>query len=281
MLYLVATPIGNLGDITLRALEVLRDSHYILCEDTRHSKTILLHYDIHKPLKSYHQFNEAAREQELIDDLREGQQVALISDAGTPGIADPGTRLVNRCIDEGLAVTAIPGACACIAALTISGLSTEMFQFVGFPPRKANERKSWLLRVLLYPGTTVCYEAPHRLLELLEELLVLAPTRRLVTARELTKKFEEAQRGTAAELLALWREQLPRGEFVLLIAGAEQTAGEQEWEALSPEEHVVQAQKQYGLSRKEAIKWVAELRAIPKRDLYKRMVQSDPYTQTT
>lgn len=273
MLYLVATPIGNLGDITLRALDVLRSSRYILCEDTRHSKTLLLHYDIHKPLKSYHQFNEAAREQELLDDLRNGQQIALISDAGTPGIADPGERIVRRCVEEGLAVTAIPGSCACVAGLTISGLSTEMFQFVGFPPRKATERRSWWLRVLLYPGTTACYEAPHRLLEVLEELQALAPKRRLVAARELTKKFEEIQRGTATELLARWTEQPPRGEFVLLISGAEQTAGEQEGESLSPEEHVLQAQKQYGLSRKEAIKWVAELRAIPKRDLYKRMVQ--------
>lgn len=270
-LYLVATPIGNLADITFRAVEILKTVDYILCEDTRHSLTLLKHYDIHKSLKSYHLFNEAEREQSLIDDLSAGRDIALISDAGTPGIADPGERLVSRCIVEGLSVVAIPGPCALIAALTSSGLSAQRFQFIGFLPRKSSECKQCLIDLLTYPGTTVCYEAPHRLLDVLGLIAVLAPERPLAIARELTKKFEELHRGTAAALLMVWSEQPPRGELVLMISGAQPSDLTPDWEKMTPEEHVLIVQQQYQLSRNEAIKLVAQLRGINKRDLYRQV----------
>lgn len=269
-LYLVATPIGNLADITLRATELLRSCAYILCEDTRHSKILLMHYSIQRPLKSYHRFNEAAREQELLEDLRMGKEIALISDAGTPGIADPGERLVHCCISEGLPVVSLPGPCALIAALTSSGLNTGRFQFIGFLPRKASERTGLLLDSLRYPGTTICYEAPHRLLELLQEIDLLAPDRRIVVARELTKKFEEIRRGTARELLADWEVKAPRGEFVVLLSEAPQNSSENEWSHLDPAAHIQFVQEHYGLSRNEAIKWVAKVRGLNRRELYKR-----------
>ena len=273
VLYLVATPIGNLGDITLRALEVLRACDLILCEDTRHSKVLLDHYQINCPLKSYHRFNESRSEDGVIASLREGQKIALISDAGTPGISDPGERLIARCIAENIPVSALPGPCALIAALTLSGLATERFQFVGFLPRQAQALKQALLDVLSYPGTTVCYESPHRLLDVLALLADLAPQRALVVGRELTKKFEEMRRGCAKELLLSWQESAPRGECVLLIAGDTEPAGD--FEELSPEEHVRLVQEQYRLSPNEAIKLVAKLRGLPKRSLYDQIKKND------
>ena len=223
MLYLIATPIGHLGDITFRAVELLRSVDYILCEDTRHSHHLLAHYGIQKPLKSYHKFNETSREEDLIADLKNGLNIALISDAGTPGICDPGLQLVKRCREEGIAVTALPGACAAILALAPSGLSSERFQFVGFLPKKASELRASLQEILQYAGTTVCYESPHRIEETLQALDSLAGTRPLAIARELTKTFEEYLRGTASELLAHFKAHPPRGEIVLLIAGETET----------------------------------------------------------
>lgn len=217
MLYLVATPIGNLGDITFRAIEVLKSCDYILCEDTRHSLRLLQHYSIQKHLISYHMFNEASREQKIIDDIQAGKTVALITDAGTPGIADPGMRIVKRCREENLKVEAIPGPCAAILAISCSGMSTERFQFVGFLPRTSGRLQRELGEILTYPGTTICYESPHRLLKVLEMLKQIAPDRKISVARELTKKFEEVRTGIPSELLQEWKNRSVKGEIVLLI----------------------------------------------------------------
>lgn len=272
MLYLVATPLGNLEDITLRALSTLKACDYILCEDTRHTRILLAHYEIKKPLKSYHKFNEKQREEAILHDLKSGLTIALVSDAGTPGISDPGTLLIQRCIHEGIAVCAIPGPCAAIAAISCSGMDTARFQFVGFLPHKQKELTQSLQEIMRYPGTTICYEAPHRLVDLLTQLKAIAPERPLVVARELTKKFEEIRRGSAAELLS-WLEEHPiRGEIVLLIAGSPPEDASQ-WESLTPEEHVRFLERTYQISTKEAIKLAANMRGLPKRELYALMLK--------
>lgn len=275
VLYLISTPIGNLSDMTFRAVQLLQACDYILCEDTRHSQVLLSHHGIQRPLKSYHRFNEAAREAELIADLVTGLNIALISDAGTPGLADPGERLVRRCVSEGLSVVPVPGPCALIAALTCSGLSTERFQFIGFVPRKASERQRLLIDILDYPGTTICYEAPHRLVATLTALAEMSPDRPLVMARELTKKFEEFQRGTARELLESYQDKKVKGELVLLISGA--PAGSNDEENVPPETEVAAVQKKYGLSRTEAIKFVAQRRGVSKRDLYQQLMKKESH----
>lgn len=275
MLYLVATPIGNLADITLRALEVLKSCDYILCEDTRHSAILLNHYHIQKPLKSYHKFNEAFRAQSILEDLESGKVICLISDAGTPAISDPGADVVKLCVEHNLPMTALPGPCAAIQALVCSGLPTERFQFWGFLPRKENELKKELQMILDYQGTTICYESPHRLLNGLEIIQMMQPQRLLVVGRELTKKFEEVVRGTAAALIAHWQEKPLKGEIVLLISPPSEQKN-QDWGAWTPEEHVEWVQQTYGLSRKEAIKLVAELRGVPKREIYQELIDKQP-----
>lgn len=267
MLFLVATPIGNLQDITFRAIETLKNSDYILCEDTRHSLTLLKHYGVEKPLKSFHKFSEVAKEDFVIEDLKSGKQVALISDAGTPGISDPGALIVKRCAEENIPVTSIPGPCAAITALTCSGLDTNLFQFFGFLPKKTKELKSTLGSILDYSGTTICYESPFRLLEVLKTLVELSPNRPIVICRELTKKFEEIKRGTAEELITHFEAHPLKGEIVLLIGG--QVKQESDWENLTPQEHVAYLEKTYSLTRSEAIKMAANMRGTPKRDLYK------------
>ncbi|MBA3720812.1 MAG: 16S rRNA (cytidine(1402)-2'-O)-methyltransferase [Parachlamydiaceae bacterium] len=266
MLYLVATPIGNLSDITLRAIETLKSSDYILCEDTRHSLILLKHYDIHKPLKSYHKFNESSQAEHIIQDLKDGQNISLISDAGTPGISDPGAALVNICVEQKIPITAIPGPCAAIQALSCSGLFTDRFQFWGFLPRKEGEIKRDLQQILSYSGTTICYESPNRLIDILEHIQQIDPNRQLVVARELTKKFEEVFRGTPSEHLIHWGTTAPRGEIVLLISAAPEKNNE--WIHLTPEEHVEFIQNTYSISRQEAIKIAADLRGVPKRQIY-------------
>jgi len=261
MLYLVATPIGNLSDFSERAIATLQSVDLILCEDTRHSQILLNHYNIKKPLQSFHKFSEAKNEQEIIDKLHAGAKIALISDAGTPALADPGERLVRRVIDEKLPLTAIPGAAALIMALILSGFSTTRFQFVGFLPKATNERQTALLDILSYSGTTVCYESPHQIQKTLEILHELAPTRPLVIARELTKMYEELLRGNAETLLS----HEYRGEIVLLIEGAKVDP----WAHLTLEEHVEYIEKAFHLSELDAIKVVARLRQVPKREVYK------------
>ena len=220
-LYLVATPIGNLEDITLRALRTLKEVDVIAAEDTRHTGQLLKHFQISKPLLSYFQFNEAKRSEEIIERLRRGEKVALVTDAGSPGISDPGERVVKAVIAAGLRVEPVPGASAVVAALTASGLSTEEFHFAGFLPHKSGQRRTQLERLKTVAGTLVLYESPYRVEKLLGELKDILPERRVVLARELTKKFEEFLRGTPAELIQQIGMRSLKGEFVVLVEGPE------------------------------------------------------------
>jgi 16S rRNA (cytidine1402-2'-O)-methyltransferase len=217
-LYLVATPIGNLEDITLRALRVLAECDVVAAEDTRHSGKLLKHFGISKPLLSYFQFNEARRSEEILERLRRGEKVALVTDAGSPGISDPGQRVVSAARAAGLRVEAVPGPCALVAALTASGLPADEFHFVGFLPHKSGQRRRQLERLRTVPGTLVLYESPYRIVKLLEELTDLYPTRKTFLARELTKKFEEFLAALPSQLLEEMRARSVRGEFVVLVA---------------------------------------------------------------
>jgi 16S rRNA (cytidine1402-2'-O)-methyltransferase len=219
-LYLVATPIGNLEDITLRALRTLKECDVIAAEDTRHTGKLLKHFEISKPLISYFQFNEAKRSEQIIERLRRGEKVALVTDAGTPGISDPGERVVKAVIAAGLRVEPIPGPSAVIAALTASGLSTDEFHFVGFLPHKSGQRRTQLERLKTASGTLVLYESPYRVEKLLAELAEIFPERRVVFARELTKKFEEFLRGTPVEIITQIGKRTLKGEFVVLVEAA-------------------------------------------------------------
>ncbi len=221
MLYLVATPIGNLGDITLRALEVLKSVDLIACEDTRHSGHLLRHFEISKPLVSYHEHNEARRTAELIEGLVAGKNVAVVSDAGMPGISDPGHRLLRACIERGVPYTIIPGASSVLTALIGSGFPAEKFFFGGFLPVKSGGRERDLLAAAAREETSIFLESPHRLLKTLEVCATHFPTRPLCVARELTKQFEEFRLGPAPELLAHYGARAVKGEIVFLIRGAE------------------------------------------------------------
>jgi 16S rRNA (cytidine1402-2'-O)-methyltransferase len=219
-LYLVATPIGNLEDITLRALRVLRECDVVAAEDTRHSGQLLKHFGISKPMLSYFQFNEARRSEEIIERLRRGEKVALVTDAGSPGISDPGERVVKAAVKAGFRVEAVAGPCALIAGLTASGLPAQEFHFVGFLPHKSGQRKNKLELLKPVPGTLVFYESPYRIEKLLGELSQVFPESDVVLARELTKRFEEFLRGKPAELLEIARQRHLKGEFVVLVAGS-------------------------------------------------------------
>ncbi|MGH7993781.1 MAG: 16S rRNA (cytidine(1402)-2'-O)-methyltransferase [Limisphaerales bacterium] len=216
-LYLVATPIGNLEDITLRALRVLRECDVVAAEDTRRTGQLLKHFDTVKPLLSYFRFNEARRSEEIIERLRRGDKIALVTDAGSPGISDPGERVVKAAIAAGCRVESVPGSCALVAALTASGLPTDGFYFVGFLPHKSGQRRSKLQSLKAIPGTLVFYESPFRIEKLLVEMIEVFPKREVVLARELTKKFEEFLRGKPAELLAIVQKRPRKGEFVVLL----------------------------------------------------------------
>jgi 16S rRNA (cytidine1402-2'-O)-methyltransferase len=220
MLYIVSTPIGNLGDITLRALEVLKSVDVIAAEDTRHSGMLLKHFEIKKPLLSYHEHNEAMRAAQLAERLAAGEDVALITDAGTPALSDPGTRLIRECIKRGLLFMIIPGPSSVLAALVGSGFSTEKFCFRGFLPIKSGQRERELLAAVNREETTIFFESPYRLTKTLAACIEIMPDRQLCVARELTKKFEEFQRGTASELLAQYQAHPPKGEIVLVVAGS-------------------------------------------------------------
>lgn len=218
MLYLISTPIGNLGDFTFRAVETVKNLDYLLCEDTRRTGILLHHYEIKVPMRSFNAHSEGGKLAKVVEDLQEGKQIGLVSDAGTPGISDPGSRLVAACRKEGVTVVAIPGACAAIAALAPSGLETSRFQFFGFLPRKKGPLKRTFEEILTYSGTTICYESPFRLVASLKVLVELEPERKCVVARELTKKFEEFVEGSAAELLLHFSTKAPKGEIVLMIS---------------------------------------------------------------
>src|SRR5205809_3138537 len=219
MLYVVATPIGNLGDITLRALDVLRDVDLIAAEDTRHSGILLKHYQIKKPLISYHEHNEAMRTAQLIERLAAGEKIALITDAGMPGLSDPGARLIRECIKREVPFTIVPGTSSILAALVGSGFSTEKFCFRGFLPVKSGRRERELCSAAQREETTIFFESPYRLTKTLAACIDITPDRQVCVARELTKKFEEFRRGTASELLAHYEAHPPKGEIVLLIKG--------------------------------------------------------------
>jgi 16S rRNA (cytidine1402-2'-O)-methyltransferase len=217
-LYLVATPIGNLEDITLRALRVLKECDVVAAEDTRRTGQLLKHFGLSKPLLSYFQFNEARRSEEIIERLRRGEKIALVTDAGSPGISDPGERVVKAAIAAGFRVEAVPGACALVAGLTASGLPTDEFHFIGFLPHKSGQRRNKLESLKAFDGTLVLYESPYRIEKVLTELNEVFPDRQVVLARELTKKFEEFLRGTPAELLQRTKQRSLKGEFVVMIA---------------------------------------------------------------
>lgn len=268
MLILVATPIGNLEDISFRAIAALKSADLILCEDTRHSQKLLNHYDIKKPLGSYHKFNEQKKTQELLTKLKEGKTICLISDAGTPLISDPGHPLVQACIQEDIPLTAIPGPCALIQAYICSGLNSERFQFIGFLPKKEKELQRTLEEIASYPGATIAYESPQRVLDTLILLERIDPEIPVCLARELTKKFEHFLRGTASSLKADIANNLPKGECVLLIQGKERKA---DYSSLSIEEHVEQIQKTHQISKRDAIKIVADLRGKNKSALYRSL----------
>jgi 16S rRNA (cytidine1402-2'-O)-methyltransferase len=218
-LYLVATPIGNLEDITLRALRTLKECHLIAAEDTRHTGQLLRHYGIAKPMVSYFQFNEARRSEEIVGRLHRGEIIALVTDAGSPGISDPGERVVRSVIAAGLRVETVPGPCALITGLTASGLPADEFHFIGFLPHKSGQRRQRLESLMPIPGTLVLYESPYRIGKLLNELHAVFPGREVVLARELTKKFEEYLRGTPAELITRLEQRTLKGEFVVLVQG--------------------------------------------------------------
>ncbi len=219
-LYLVATPIGNLEDITLRALRTLKECDAVAAEDTRHTGQLLKHFGIARPMLSYFQFNEARRSEEIIERLRRGEKIALVTDAGSPGISDPGERVVRAARAAGLRVESVPGPCALVAALTASGLPADEFHFIGFLPHKSGQRRNRLEALKDSGGTLILYESPYRVEKLMEELNGVFPGRRVVLARELTKKFEEYLSGTPAELLETVKKRRLKGEFVVLVGGA-------------------------------------------------------------
>ncbi len=270
-LYLIATPIGNLEDITLRALRILREEvSKIACEDTRQTSKLLRHYQIEKPLLSYHEHNEKVRTEELVGDLESGQSLALVSDAGTPLISDPGFRLVSAAIDRSIPVIALPGASAVLVALAGSGLPTDRFRFGGFLPPKEGARRKALSTLGEDQITTVVFESPHRILETLADIASILGDRPLVLARELTKVHEEYLRGTAASILAELRSRPSiKGEITLVI-GHPLVALEES----NPVEEVEQLEGQFGLDRMSAIKAVAKRRGLPKADIY-RLVMND------
>lgn len=267
MLYLIATPIGNLADFSFRAVEILKKCDYALCEDTRHSRILLNHYQISTPLKSFHRFNETKIEDSIISDLKIGKVIALISDAGTPLISDPGHQLLKRCQSEGLAISAVPGPCAVINALVLSGFPSETFQFIGFLPKKEKELQSVLYQLLYYTGTTIAYESPRRIEETLVEIAKLSPERKLCIARELTKVHEEVLIGLSKELLEHFKKNPPRGEIVLLISPLQK---ERLLSHLSLQELVTMLQTDLNLTKIDAIKMAAELHQLSKKEVYKQ-----------
>lgn len=271
-LYLVPTPIGNLKDITLRALEVLENADMIAAEDTRQSLKLLNHFNIKKPLFSYHQHNEQSKSEEIINKLKEGVNIALITDAGTPGISDPGSVIVSKCIEEDIAFEVLPGATAITTALVYSGLDTTKFVFRGFLPRENKDRNLVIKEIKNYRETLIIYEAPHRLLSTLEYLKEKLGIRKISICRELTKLHEEIFRGDLNSAIGYFNENRPRGEFVLVVEGKtdEEIRAEKEalWKDLSIEEHLLK-KIDSGISKKEAIKLVAKERNISKKEVYK------------
>ena len=275
-LYLCATPIGNLEDITMRVLRILKEADIIAAEDTRNSIRLLNHFDIRTPMTSYHEYNKIDKAYTLIEDMKKGKNVALITDAGTPAISDPGEDLVRLCYENGIEVTSLPGACACVTALTLSGLPTRRFCFEAFLPSDKKEKQAILKELKNETRTIILYEAPHRLLRTLGELLEVLGDRRVTICRELTKKHETAFGTTLSAAIAHYTKEEPKGECVLVLEGrSRQQIKEEEqaaWNEISIQEHM-QQYLDSGLDKKEAMKRVAKDRGVGKRDIYQALLE--------
>lgn len=274
-LFLCATPIGNLEDMSVRAIRTLKEADLIAAEDTRNSIKLLNHFDIKTPMTSYHEFNKIDKAKILVEDLKSGKNIALVTDAGTPGISDPGEELVRFCLEAGIEVTSLPGPAACITALTMSGLSTRRFCFEGFLPMDKKEREVVLERLQRETRTTIFYEAPHRLLKTLKVLQETAGNRRLTICKELTKRHEKTWPTCLEEAIEWYETNEPRGEYVLVLEGADAKALKEEeqaaWESLSIEEHMgIYLSK--GQTKKEAMKSVASDRGMTKREVYQYLL---------
>lgn len=276
-LYLCATPIGNLEDITFRVLRALKEVDLIAAEDTRNSMKLLNHFEIKTPMTSYHEYNKIEKAYQLLAKLQEGKNIALVTDAGTPGISDPGEELVRICLEEGIEVTSLPGPAACITALTMSGQATRRFAFEAFLPRDKKERAFVLGELKNETRTIVLYEAPHHLVKTLEELYETLGNRGISICRELTKRYEETVKTTLENALSHYEAHEPRGEYVLVVEGKSRAeiADEQKraWENLSLEEHMAIYEDQ-GIAHKEAMKLVAKDRGIGKREVYQRLLEN-------
>ena len=275
MLYLCATPIGNLEDITFRVLRTLKEVDLIAAEDTRNSQKLLNHFDIHTPMTSYHEYNKYDKAEYLVGLMLDGKNIACITDAGTPGISDPGEVLVQKCYEAGIKVTSLPGPAACITALTMSGLSTRRFAFEAFLPADKKQRAQILEELQDETRTIILYEAPHRLVRTLEELVAALGNRRVTICRELTKKHETAFLTTLEDALEYYRQEDPRGECVIVMEGRSRREMIEEkqraWEEMSLEEHMKIYEDQ-GIGRKDAMKMVAKDRGISKREVYQGLL---------
>ena len=272
-LHLVATPIGNLEDLSFRALRTLEACELIAAEDTRRTRKLLTHYGVSRPLVSYYEHNETKRIPAILDALREGKDVALVSDAGTPGISDPGFRLVREVVDQGLPVTALPGPSAVTLALSVSGLPTDRFSFYGFLPRGGSERKKLLDEAARLHHTLVFFESPHRIVKTLEDMLDLLGNRRSAVCRELTKRFEQVERGVLSELIANWKARTPKGEFCIVIEGR----GPKQFQAADREERLERAARDLkhpsDLPLREVARQVALKHGLPRREVYQLGLQ--------
>ena len=274
-LFLCATPIGNLEDITLRVLRTLQEVDLIAAEDTRNSIHLLNHFDIKTPLTSYHEYNKIDKAYQLVEKMRAGENIALITDAGTPGISDPGEDLVRICYEQGIEVTSLPGAAACVTALTLSGLSTRRFSFEAFLPKDKKERAAVLEELKNDTRTLIVYEAPHHLITTLKELRGALGDREITVGRELTKKFETAFRTTFSGAIDYYETNGVRGECVIVIAGKDRIElvqeAQQAWERMSVEEHM-EYYTSRGMERKAAMKQVAKDRGVGKREIYQQLL---------
>ena len=277
-LYLCATPIGNLEDMTFRAVRILKEVDVIAAEDTRNSVKLLNHFDIHTPMTSYHEFNKIDKGHYLVSRLLNGENIALITDAGMPGISDPGEELVRMCRDAGVPVTAVPGACACVTALVISGRSTRRFCFEAFLPTDKKERRAVLEELKTETRTSIIYEAPHRLVKTLQELLNELGDRKLTVCKELTKKHETGFETTLQEAVPYYEQNEPRGEYVLVLEGCSRQQMEQEaqdaWKEMSLKDHMKVYEDQ-GMNRKDAMKQVAKDRGVGKREIYQALLEEE------
>lgn len=275
-LYLCATPIGNLEDITYRVVRTLNEVDLIGAEDTRNSIKLLNHFDIKTPMTSYHEFNKYDKAKQLVEMMKEGKNIAIITDAGTPGISDPGEEVVRQCFEAGIQVTSLPGPAACITALTMSGQKTRRFCFEAFLPKDKKEKVAVLEELKNETRTIIIYEAPHRLARTLKELREALGNRQLTLCRELTKKYEEADKTTIDQAIEKYNEKEPRGEYVLVIEGKSQEEiqeeNKQKWESMTIEEHMEYYISQ-GNDKKSAMKLVAKDRGVSKRDIYNQLIK--------